>query len=96
MLAQQEVLGKFQREKEGLLLPLAGELLQWMTVDQESEVITVNTGADVGGAVSLASLERDFDAVFVGAGLGTDSGNNASSTAVAPLLAVPLVKSLFT
>jgi glutamate synthase (NADPH/NADH) small chain len=35
--------------------------------------IEVKTGVDVGGAVSLASLERDFDAVFVGVGLGTDS-----------------------
>ncbi|MEI6474547.1 MAG: FAD-dependent oxidoreductase [Planctomycetota bacterium] len=35
--------------------------------------IDVRTGVNVGEQVSLASLEKDFDAVFVGAGLGADS-----------------------
>ncbi len=35
--------------------------------------IEVRTGVEVGDAVSLADLERDFDAVFVGVGLGADS-----------------------
>ena len=35
--------------------------------------IEVRTGVRVGEAVSLSDLERDFDAVFVGVGLGADS-----------------------
>ena len=35
--------------------------------------IEVRTGVRVGEDVSLADLERDFDAVFVGVGLGADS-----------------------
>ena len=35
--------------------------------------IEVRTGVTVGEQVSLAALEQDFDAVFVGAGLGADS-----------------------
>jgi dihydropyrimidine dehydrogenase (NAD+) subunit PreT len=35
--------------------------------------IEVRSGVEVGRDVSLADLERDFDAVFVGVGLGADS-----------------------
>jgi glutamate synthase (NADPH/NADH) small chain len=35
--------------------------------------VEVRTGAEVGRDVSLAELEGEFDAVFVGIGLGTDS-----------------------
>lgn len=35
--------------------------------------IDVKTGVEVGQGVTLESLERDFDAVFVGVGLGEDS-----------------------
>ncbi|MFM7135313.1 MAG: FAD-dependent oxidoreductase [Planctomycetota bacterium] len=35
--------------------------------------IEVRTGVEIGRDVALADLERDFDAVFVGVGLGADS-----------------------
>ncbi|MBM4052041.1 MAG: glutamate synthase [Planctomycetes bacterium] len=35
--------------------------------------VELRTGAEIGRDVSLADLERDFDAVFVGIGLGADS-----------------------
>jgi glutamate synthase (NADPH/NADH) small chain len=35
--------------------------------------VEVRTGAEVGRDVALADLEREFDAVFVGIGLGADS-----------------------
>ncbi|MSP56774.1 MAG: FAD-dependent oxidoreductase [Myxococcales bacterium] len=47
--------------------------------------IEVRTSASVGGASgpSLADLERDHDAVFVGAGLGADSGMDVPSADLA-------------
>ncbi len=35
--------------------------------------IEVRTGVEIGRDIALADLERDFDAVFVGVGLGADS-----------------------
>ena len=45
--------------------------------------IEVKTGVTIGEQISLADLERDFDAVFVGVGLGSDSALGVAGESLA-------------